>query len=85
LPWTRLSSGYIDSGRTFCPLLDVKSYAVTFIEGLKTGRIDSTMVHKYIRSVFLLDESKTFVVIKPLHSSVCHDIILLSKNFNVAD
>jgi len=82
---SRLIHGHIGSRRTFLSLLDVKGHAITFAEGFKTGRINCTMMHKYIRSIFLLDESKTFVVIKPLNGSICHYIILLSKNFNVTN
>jgi len=82
---SRLFHGHIGSSRTLLSLLDVKGHAITFTEGFKTGRIDCAMMNKYIRSIFLLDESKTFVVIKPLNSSICHFIILLSKNFNVTN
>ena len=63
---SRLDNGHIGSSRTFWPLLNVKGHALTFTEGFKTGRIDCAMMHKYIRSVFLVDESKTFLVIKSL-------------------
>jgi hypothetical protein len=62
----------------FCPF---KGNSVAFIEGFKTVCIDCRMMHKYIRSVFLLNESEPFMVIKPLNSSISHDNILLSKNF----
>ena len=75
----------ISSRRAFWALLDIKGYPIAVVEGFKTGRIDCAMMYKYIRSVFLFDESKTFVVIKPLNSSICHNIILLSKNFNVTN
>jgi hypothetical protein len=39
------------------------------------------MVHKHIRSVFLLNETETFSVIKPLYSSIYHTDILLPKYF----
>gem|GEM_PF-3595082 len=81
----RLDGSHINSSRTFWPLFNVKGHARTFTEGFKTGRIDCAMMHKHIRSVFLLDEPKTFMVIKPLNSSVYHNIILLSKNFNVTN
>ena len=43
------------------------------------------MVHKYIRTVFLLDEAETFLVVKPFDSSICHSRNLLSKYFNLPD
>lgn len=76
-----LSGGYIDSRRTFGSLLNVKSYAITFTERFKAVCIDSTMVNKHIRSIFLLDKPKAFLVTEPLHSSFCHDIIPLSTKF----
>jgi hypothetical protein len=36
------------------------------------------MMNKHILSVFLLNESEPFMVIKPLNSSIGHDNILLS-------
>jgi hypothetical protein len=39
------------------------------------------MMNKHIRPVFLLNESKPFSVIKPLNSSINHNDILLSWNF----
>lgn len=74
-----LDNSYIGSSRTFRPLLDVKGHAVTFIEGFKTGRIYSAVMHEYIRSIVLFDEAETFSVIKPLYSSVYHNTIFLSK------
>ena len=62
-------------------LLYVKGNSVAFIEGFKTVCIDWRMMNKHIRSVFLLNESEPFMVIKPLNSSIGHDNILLSKNF----
>jgi hypothetical protein len=38
-------------------------------------------VNKDIRSIFLLNESKSFLVVKPLNSSINHNNILLSKYF----
>lgn len=40
------------------------------------------MMDKNIRSIFLLDKSKTFLVAKPLYSSISHCDTLLSKNFH---
>jgi hypothetical protein len=39
------------------------------------------MMDEYIRSVFLLNESESFLIVKPLYCSIGHDIILLSSNF----
>ena len=59
-------------------LFYIKGNLVAFIEGFKTSGIDSGMMNKHIRSVFLLNESESFSVIKPLNSSIRHNNILLS-------
>jgi len=74
----RLNHSDICCGRTFLSLLYVKGNSVTFIERFKTVCIDCRMMNKHIRSVFLLNESEPFMVIKPLNSSIGHDNILLS-------
>jgi hypothetical protein len=40
------------------------------------------MVHKYIRSIFLLNEAEAFSVIKPLYRAIVHGGMLLSQNFS---
>ncbi len=72
--------------RTFRSLLDVKGYPVTVVEGFKTVSIDRRMMNENICSIFLLNESESFVVAEPLNNSIGHDNILLSYLiFNVAN
>jgi hypothetical protein len=40
------------------------------------------MMNKYICSVFLLNESESFRVVKPFNRAISHDNILLSKKFS---
>ena len=40
-------------------------------------------MNKHIRSVYLLNESEPFSIVKPLNSSIDHDHILLSKILNI--
>ena len=42
------------------------------------------MMNKHIRSAFLLDEAITFLVVKPLNSSIFMITSSFLKNFNVA-
>src|SRR5210317_1956748 len=74
----RLHQSDICSSKTFLSLLYVKGNSIAFIEGFKTVCIDCRMMNKHISSVFLLNESEPFMVIKPLNSSIGHDNILLS-------
>ena len=41
------------------------------------------MMHKHIRSVFLLNETVAFIAAKPLYSTIGHDNILLSQIFQL--
>ena len=54
----KLAYRYIDCGRTFRTLLNVKGHAVTFAQAFKTGCIDGRMMDKHIRSTLLLDENR---------------------------
>jgi hypothetical protein len=39
------------------------------------------MMNKYVRTVFLLDETKPFAVVEPLYYAFCHgDFLLVKKN-----
>ena len=71
---------YSDICRTgaFLSLLDVKRNLVTVIEGFESGCIDCRVVDEHISAVFMLDESKSFLVAKPFNSSISHVNILLS-------
>ena len=75
--WLDYSNIY--SSRTFLALLYVKGYPVTLEKGLKTGRIDSRMMNKYISSIFILNKTVAFFFVKPFYSSISHSDALLSK------
>ena len=77
---SRLGYGHIGSRRAFCPLLNLKRDAVTFIERLEAVRIDCVVMHKHIRSVFLLDESITFAVIEP---TLTVPFVIISSSFQI--
>ena len=67
-----LNDRYIYRGRSFCALLNVKGDVVSFIERFKTGCVDSRMMYKYIRSIFLFNETVAFFFVEPLYSSIRH-------------
>ena len=77
----RLDNRYIGCRRSLGTLLDIKGDLVAFIKGFKASGIDRGMMNEYIRSIFLLDKTKTFLIVKPFYSSISHDTILLSLIF----
>jgi hypothetical protein len=72
LGYSELNYSDIYCSRAFFTLFYVKGNPIAFIKRLETGCIDSRMMNEYIRTVFLLDKTKTFSVIKPLHGSISH-------------
>ena len=75
-----LGGSDIYRGRTFGTLLNVKGNVVAVIKRFETGCIDSTVMDKYIRAIFLLDEAVAFAAIKPFYNSINHCSFLLSIN-----
>ena len=73
----QLDYGDVDCSRTFLALLDVKRYLVAFIERLESARINTRVMHKYIRTIFLLDETIAFTTIKPFYNTIRHNNTLL--------
>jgi hypothetical protein len=71
-----LNHGYIHCGRTLFALLNIECYPVALFKGLESTRINPRMMYKNIRSVFLLNEAKTFLVTKPFHNPFCHFALL---------
>lgn len=65
--------------RTFLTIHNVESDAVTFIECLKAGPIDTRKVDKYVRSVFLFNEPVTFFLVEPFDCAFCQDKLLFKK------
>ena len=70
--YSTLDYSNVNRSQTFLTLLNVKRYTVTFIKGFEARCIDTGMVNKYIITLFLLDKSKPFCVIKPLYNSLSH-------------
>jgi hypothetical protein len=80
----KLDYRYVCRGRTFLTLLDIKCNLVAFIQRFETARIDGGMMYKNIWSVFLLNEAKSFTIIKPFNSSIGHDNNLLSSKLSTS-
>jgi hypothetical protein len=80
--YTKLGYCDIYCGRAFFPLFYVKGNPVAFIKRLESDCIDYRMMNEYIRTIFLLNEAKAFLVAKPLHDSISHCDILLSNKFS---
>jgi len=66
--------------RTFGTLLNVKGNVVAVIKRFETGCIDSTVMDKYIRAIFLLDEAVAFAAI--LLSNNSHSFKLPECHFD---
>jgi hypothetical protein len=74
-----LDNRYVGGGRSFRPLDDLKGDPVTFVERPKSRCIDTAMMDKHVRPIFLLNESVAFAAVKPLYYAVYHAGTLLSK------
>jgi len=77
----KLNHRDVRSCRAFLTLLDVKRDLVAFAEGFKPAGVDRRVVNEHIRSIFLLDEAESLVIVKPFNSSISHVSILLSLKF----
>jgi hypothetical protein len=62
---------------TFRALFSIKADLVTFGKGLKSRALNGRMVYKNISCVLRSNEAKSFGVVEPLHSSLCHFVYLL--------
>jgi hypothetical protein len=74
-----LNDGYISSGRAFLSLFYIESNPVTLFEGFKPGGVDPRVMDEHIRSVFLFDKTKSFLITKPFYNPSSHRDNLLSK------
>jgi hypothetical protein len=74
-----LNDGYVSSGRAFLTLFYIESNPVTLFEGFKSGGIDPRVMDEHIRSVFLFDKTKSFLITEPFHNPSSHRDNLLSK------
>ena len=66
---TVLNRYYVFCLWAFLSLSDAEFNLLTFREGFETVRLNGAEMNKYVRTVFLLYESKTFGVVKKLNRS----------------
>src|SRR5918992_5880060 len=64
--------------RPFGALSDLKLNLVAFSERPEPRRVNRRVVDEDIRPIVLRDEPKPFLVVKPLHRSLSHGMILLA-------
>jgi hypothetical protein len=57
---------------TLLALSDVEAHPLPFGQGLESLTLNHGKVHEYIRTTFLLDETKPFGIVKPFHHTFCH-------------
>ena len=77
-----LFDGYVGSGGAFLPLLDFKSNPIAFFERPKSGGIDRRVMNEDIRTVILLNEAVTFLVVEPFDNAIRHAWHPLSMDFS---
>lgn len=65
----RLERHNVFSLRTFLALRERELNASAFRQSFETRTLDSGEVDEYVRAAFLLDETKTFRIVEPLHST----------------
>jgi hypothetical protein len=58
--------------QTLLALGDFKLHPVTFVEGLKSIRLNRGEVDEYVLASILGNETKTLLVLKPLDGTLCH-------------
>jgi hypothetical protein len=69
---------YICSSRTFLPLFNIKADLVSLVQGFESFHLDRGMMDEYIRTILLLDKTKTLLIAEPLYSSISHSDISFS-------
>jgi hypothetical protein len=72
--YAKLNLNFADVSRlrTFLAFSYVKAYTISFSERLETVALDLGKVYKYVRTVVLLNETKTLCVVEPLYCTFCH-------------
>jgi hypothetical protein len=80
-----LEFDYINSFGTFRALFCIKAYIVTLGKAFKSIALNRRMVHKNIGVIFRSNEAKTFAVIEPLNSSLCHFVYLLILKIKISE
>ncbi len=58
--------------RTFLTFSNVKANTISLSERLEAFALDLGKVYEYVRTVVLLDETKTLSVIEPFNCTFCH-------------
>jgi hypothetical protein len=62
------------------PLNDVELHCLTFLQTLEAIRIDGRVMHEYILPVLAGDEAVALCVVKPLHSTLFHLMLIPGVN-----
>src|SRR5579863_5401005 len=58
--------------QTLLALGDIKLHPVAFVKGLESIRLNRGEVDEYVLASVLGNETKTRLVLKPLHGTLCH-------------
>jgi hypothetical protein len=74
----KLDARNVGRRETLGAFSDIERYLVALAEGFEAGCIDRGMVDENVRSIFLLDETESLLVVKPFYGTISHDVILLS-------
>lgn len=70
--WSYLDLPHIGGLGAFLALSHFKGNAIAFSEGFEAFALDFGKVNENVRTVVLLDETKTFCVVEPLDSTFSH-------------
>jgi len=70
---------FLDVGclRAFFAFHNVELYPGAFLESLEAVTKNLGEMYENIRPIILLNETKTFCIVKPFYSSLCHALLLL--------
>ena len=61
-------------------LFHLEGHLLAFCERFVTRHVDRRVVNEYVLTIFLLDKSIAFPVIKPLYNTVCQNVDLLFQD-----
>lgn len=67
-----LNSAHIGRLGAFLTLGDRETHAISFGEGFETIPLNFRKMDEYVGPIVLLDKTKTFCVVKPLHGAFSH-------------
>lgn len=68
-----LQLSYVLSLRTFRTLSNGEFYFLAFLQRAEAFGLDSSMVYEYVWALFLLNETETFLVVKPFYDASSHN------------